>query len=173
MIEAVTAAVSNSQLVRVVAEQTSTTQSYSSNPTRVQSAAITAPYLSPHVDFNGGNSKPIFVVRDLATGEHIRQFPTEGQIRAYQQAQANAQMRQQAAAAEAQFRQSQNQAVAAQKSADLVKSSVEFRAARQEIKVQQHSEALPGQKAAGPKIGGSSGGSTEAAEVSTSLDTQA
>ena len=87
MIEAISATVSNSQLVRQVAEQTATTQSYSSNPTRVQAAAITAPYLSPHVDMNGGNSKPIFVVRDAATGESISQFTTEGKISAYQQAQ--------------------------------------------------------------------------------------
>ncbi len=167
MIEAVNAAVSNAQLVRVVAEQTSTTQSFSSNPTRVQAAAITAPYLSPHVDLNGGNSKPIFVVRDLATGEHIRQFPTEGQIRAYQSAQASAQARLQSAKTEASYA---NAADSAAKSADLVKSSVEFRQARQAVKANQE-QSVPGAHKAPVKSTGSGGGSTE--QRTTSVDTQA
>lgn len=167
MIEAVNAAVSNAQLVRAVAEQTSTTQSFSSNPTRVQAAAVTAPYLSPHVDLNGGNSKPIFVVRDLSTGEHIRQFPTEGQIRAYQNAQAQAQMRMQAAQAEMSRASAADNAA---KSADLVKSSVEYRQARQAVK-QNQEMAIPGQhKSEVKQAGETTGGSTEARV--TSVDTE-
>ncbi|MFA7276130.1 MAG: hypothetical protein WC043_04950 [Pseudobdellovibrionaceae bacterium] len=140
MIEAVNATVSNAQLLRSVAEQTSSTQVLSANPSRVQAAAIVAPYLSPHVDLNGGQSKPIFVVRDAATGEHVKQFPTEAQIRAYQRAQEVRSEAMTVQHAESQFLQQQ-------KSADIAKSSVEFRQVRQEIK--QYQEAtLPGQKAA-------------------------
>lgn len=143
MIEAVNAVVSNSQLLRSVAEQTSTTQTISSNPNRVQAAAITAPYLSPHVDYNGGNSKPIFVVRDSATGETVKQFPSEAQIRAYQKA---AQVQEQAYV-QMQFQQtgSDDAQAAAQRSADIAKSSIEFKQARQAIK-QQAEQSVPGQK---------------------------
>lgn len=132
MIEAVNAVVSNSQVLRSIAEQTSTTQTLSANPTRIQSAAVSAPYLSPHVDYNGGNSKPIFVVRDSTTGETLKQFPSEAQIRAYHRA---AQMREQVIAAQSQDRGGDAEA-AALRSADIAKSSVEFKAARQAVKQQ-------------------------------------
>lgn len=166
MIEAVNAAVSNAQMVRAVAEQTASTQSFAANPTRIQTAGVTAPYLSPHVDLNGGSSKPILVVRDSETGDRIRQFPTEGQIRAYQRAQANQVRAEASAQAEAQFR-------AQQQSADLVENSVQYRQARQEVKVQQR-QSLPGS--------GSEGGSSDSAKVggqrsqssgSNSVDTSA
>lgn len=137
MIEALNAVVSNSQLVRAVAEQTSSSNSFAANPTRVQSAAVTAPYLSPHVDLSGG-SKPIFVVRDLETGQHIRQFPTEAQIRAYQTAANQANARAQAQSIEYKSQQSSE----AQKSIDIAKSSVEFRAERQAIKTKQEAPAV-------------------------------
>ncbi len=170
MIEAVNAAVSNAQLVRVVAEQTSTTQSFSSNPTRVQAAAVTAPYLSPHVDLNGGNSKPIFVVRDLSTGEHIRQFPTEGQIRAYQNAKAAAQAQLQTMQSRAESSYSQVAENAAE-SADLVKSSVEFRQARQAVKSHQE-QAIPGAHKQAVKLAGSTGDAAPE-QRATSIDTKA
>lgn len=138
MIEAVNAVVSNSQVLRNIAEQTSTTQTLSANPTRIQSAAVSAPYLSPHIDYNGGNSKPIFVVRDSTTGETLKQFPSEAQIRAYHQA---AQMRERVIAAQAQNRGDDAEA-AALRSADIAKSSVEFKAARQAVKQQSEPAVL-------------------------------
>lgn len=168
MIEAISAVVSNSQLLRSVAEQTSTTQTLSANPTKIQSAAITAPYLSPHVDYNGGNSKPIFVVRDASTGETLKQFPSEAQIRAYQKA---AQVQEQVAA-QAHFQSGGPDAAqaAAQRSADIAKSSIEFKAARQAIK-QQTEIHIPGSSKGGGKSAVSTGGG-DTAEVSASVDTQ-
>jgi len=162
MIEAVNAISSNAQILRAVAEQTATTQSFASNPARVQAAAVIAPYLSPHVDLNGGSSKPILVVRDSETGEHVRQFPTEGQIRAYQRAKDSQARVQAQAVSDAQFKGQQEQA-------DLVENSVEFRQARQEVKVEQQ-QSLPGS--------GSTKGSSEAAPAvsvgkGSSVDTEA
>lgn len=179
MIEAVNAVTSNAQLLRAVAEQTATTQSFSSNPARVQSAATIAPYLSPHVDLNGGSSKPIFIVRDSETGSPIRQFPTEGQIRAYQRAQ-DAQVR---AQSQAQFDQQQAAAAAQQQfssqqeQVDLVENSVQFRQARQQVKAAEQ-QAVPGahagrsERATGSSGGATPGKTTESAQ-STSLDTSA
>ncbi len=170
MIEAVNAVVSNAQLLRSVAEQTSTTQTISANPAKVQSAAIIAPYLSPHVDYNGGNTKPIFVVRDAATGETVKQFPSEAQIRAYQRA---AKVQEQAAA-QIQFQQNTGGAdeaqAAAQRSADIAKSSIEFKQARQAVKQQTEMHIGGG----GGKVGraSSSAGSGDTAEVPASVDTQ-
>lgn len=168
MIEAVNAVVSNSQVLRSIAEQTSTTQNLAANPSRIQTAAISAPYLSPHVDYNGGNTKPIFVVRDSSTGETVKQFPSEAQIRAYQkaaavheQAMAQAQMQMPGGSGDAE--------AAAQRSADIARSSIEFKQARQAIK-HQNEQSLPGQKAA--KSEGSTG-TTGSTKVVTSVDTQA
>lgn len=170
MIEAVNAVVSNSSILRSVAEQTSTTQVLSANPSKIQSAAVAAPYLSPHVDYNGGNSKPIFVVRDSSTGETIKQFPSEAQIRAYTKA---AQVREQVMV-QSQFQGSDNGYAESEalKSADFAKSSVEFRAARQAVR--QQSEPAVFKPAGG---GGSSAtiGSSDASQYKavTSVDTQA
>ena len=85
MIEAVNASISNAQVARVIAEESTSSQSLAANPMRTQKAAIVAPYLSPHVRL-APDTKPIFVVRDTDTGAQLRQFPTEAQIRAYQKA---------------------------------------------------------------------------------------
>ncbi len=85
MIEAVNASISNAQVARVIAEESTSSQSLAANPVRVQKAGVSAPYLSPHVRL-APNTKPIFVVRDVDTGAQIKQFPTEAQIRAYQKA---------------------------------------------------------------------------------------
>lgn len=175
MIEAITAAVSNSQLVRQVAEQSSTMQSYSSNPSRVQSAAISAPYLSPHVNLNAG--KPIFIVRDSETGESLRQFPTEGQIKTYQNAQAKSQefARSQAAQAGNQQVEQQQNVTSDAAAAEIVKSSVEFKQIRQEVKVKEFNPG--GHKSEGPKLvsgqGSEASVSEKPAKVITSVDTKA
>lgn len=141
MIEALGAIVSNNQLVRSVAEQTSSSQSFAANPSRVQVAATSAPYFSPHVELNGGMSKPIFIVRDSATGDFVRQFPTEGQIRAYQRAMD---MRNQAIAESVSMTPG-GRGTSAEDSAIIAKSSVEFRQARQQIRHQEE-QSLPGAK---------------------------
>jgi ADP-ribosylglycohydrolase len=169
MIEAIGAVMSNSQLLRSVAEQTSTTQVLTANPSRIQAAAITAPYLSPHVDYNGGNSKPIFVVRDSSTGETVKQFPSEAQIRAYQKAAESRDV----AVAQAHFETGGATADAVeavmQKSADFAKSSVEFKQARQAVR-QQTEIHIPGAKSVKSTVGTTSGHDT--AEVPASVDTQ-
>ena len=167
MIEAVNAVVSNSQILRSIAEQTATTQNLSSNPARIQVAAASAPYLSPHVDYNGGNSKPIFVVRDSSTGETVKQFPSEAQIRAYSRA---AQVREQVIV-QSQFQgnNSQYAEAAALRSADIAKSSVEFKAARQAVRQQQAPAVFT------PDSSVKTEGSTDAVKFKSvsSVDTQA
>lgn len=167
MIEAVNAVVSNAQILRSMAEQVSATQNLSANPARIQTAAVSAPYLSPHVDFNGGNSKPIFVVRDSSSGEVIKQFPSEAQIRAYNKA---AQVREQVII-QAQFQRSGSDyaEAAALRSADIAKSSVEFKAARQAVRQQQAPAVFT------PDASVKTEGGTDAVKYKTvsSVDTQA
>jgi hypothetical protein len=134
MIEAVNSVVSNSQTLRSISEPVSTTQNLSVSPARIQTAAVVAPYLSPHVDLSGGNSKTIYVVRDSSTGETVRQFPSEAQIRAYAKAvNAREQM-----AIEAQFQGGEGDALetATLRSSDVAKSSVEYKEARQAVRQQ-------------------------------------
>lgn len=167
MIEAVNAVVSNAQILRSMAEQVSATQNLSANPARIQSAAVSAPYLSPHVDFNSGNSKPIFVVRDSSSGEVIKQFPSEAQIRAYNRA---AQVREQVII-QSQFQGSNSDyaEAAALRSADIAKSSVEFKAARQAVRQQQAPAVFT------PDASVKTEGGTDAVKykVVSSVDTQA
>jgi hypothetical protein len=86
MIEAATASVSNSQIIRSAVEQSSSAQTIAANPTRIQKVAVSnAPYLSPYVRLSPG-TKPILVVRDSDTGTQVNQYPTPAQIRAYQTA---------------------------------------------------------------------------------------
>jgi hypothetical protein len=140
MIEAVNAAVSNAQMVRAAAEQVSSTRSLSANPARIQSAA-TAPYLSPHVDFNGGMTKPLFIVRDSETGDAVRQFPTEAQIRAYQRAKESLARSADMARAESSIGKGSD----GQRAREIeVESSVQFREARKQVKSQEHQAPLPG-----------------------------
>jgi hypothetical protein len=146
MIEAVNAAVSSAQMVRAAAEQVSSARSFAANPARIQSAA-TAPYLSPHVDFNGGMTKPLFIVRDSETGDAVRQFPTEAQIRAYQRAK-EAQSR---AAAQAAMPEVGGGGDPQREQELMVESSVQFREARKQVKAQDQAP-LPG--TSGAKGGG-------------------
>lgn len=41
------------------------------------------PYLSRAISYNSDLKRPILQIRDTSTGESIRQFPTESQIKAY------------------------------------------------------------------------------------------
>lgn len=86
MIEAVNSVLSNASVIRVAAEQQSTVRSYAANPERIQEAAK-APYLSQHIALDGRSNKAVLQIRDTDTGDVLRQFPTEGQLKAYRVAQ--------------------------------------------------------------------------------------
>ncbi len=125
MIEAINASISNAPVVRAIAEEVSTSQS--ANPVRIQKAAVSAPYLSPHVRL-APNTKPVFVVRDVETGTQIKQFPTEAQIRAYQKAgEARAQMQAQPADGEA-------KTITPEQARVMVETSVQYKEERAAVK---------------------------------------
>lgn len=128
MIEAVNAAISTAPSVRAMAQQVAASESFSANPSNIQKAAISTAYSSKYIEL-APDIKPIFIVRDTSTGESVRQFPTEAQIRAYQRAQesrANAKF-------EAQF-EAQIGGNDAEKAAVLAQSSVQYKEVRKQIK---------------------------------------
>ena len=86
MIEAVNSVLSNSSASRTAVEQTSTVRSTAANPQRIQEAAQ-APFVSPAISIDRQSSRAIIQIRDSDTGDVVRQFPTEGQLKAYRQAQ--------------------------------------------------------------------------------------
>ena len=134
MIEAI-ASIATAPLMRTLTEEAT---SQSANPARVQKAAISTPYLSTHVRLSP-NSKPVFVVRDVDTGTQIKQFPTEGQIRAYQKA----------GQAKVQSQNSDSQSIISPEQAKiLVENSVEFKEERKAVQYKDE-VAVPGKSAAG------------------------
>ena len=140
MIEAVNAAISTSSSVRAMAEQVTIAESLSANPARIQKVSTAAAYLSPHVRLRP-DMKPIFVVRDSSTGEAIRQFPTEAQIRAYQRA---AEVK--ASAIEVPSPKAGQVDTASSPEVDkLVESSVQYREIREEIKQEAAPAPVPGE----------------------------
>lgn len=86
MIEAVNSVLSNANVTRVAAEQLSTTRSFVANPEKTQEVAR-APYVSPHISIDRSYNRAVLQIRDSETGDVVRQFPTEGQLRAYRDAQ--------------------------------------------------------------------------------------
>ena len=86
MIEAVKSTLSASTATRNVAAQNSTANSLSANPEKVQEAAR-APYVSPYIAIDRGSNRAVVQIRDSDTGDVVRQFPTQGQLSAYQTAQ--------------------------------------------------------------------------------------
>lgn len=123
MIEAVNASISTTPVVKAIAEETSSSTSFAANPSRSQKAAVGTPYLSLQVKL-APKSKPIFVVRDTETGNAIKQFPTEAQIRAYQKA---VEVRASAAASAA---KSASEDVSPEAAKAIAESSVEFKEER-------------------------------------------
>ncbi len=102
MIEAVNSVLSNTSATRGIAEQQTATRSFASNPDKVQEAAKT-PYVSPAISIDKQSNRAVIQIRDSESGDVLRQYPTEGQLKAYrtaqefserQQAQANSQLRQ-------------------------------------------------------------------------------
>lgn len=136
MIEAINASISNAPVVRAIAEEVSTSQSV--NPVRIQKAAVTAPYLSPHVRLSP-NAKPVFVVRDVETGTQIKQFPTEAQIRAYQKAgEARAQI-------QAQSSQGEVKSITPEQARIMIETSVQYKEERAAVKYDTQ-VSVPGAK---------------------------
>lgn len=86
MIEAVNSVLSNASLSRGAAEQQSASRSYAANPERVQEAAR-VPYISNHISVDAKYQKAVLQIRDSDTGDVVRQFPTESQLKAYRTAQ--------------------------------------------------------------------------------------
>ena len=152
MIEAINASISTAASVRAIAQQVTSTESLSANPARVQKVSTASNYSSKYVQL-APDIKPIFVVRDTSTGESIRQFPTEGQIRAYQRAQ---QVRD-AATAAVRPKVDAPQANTAE-AAVLLESSVQYKEVRAEVKkVDAPPPPLPGQTKAEVKVDGDTG----------------
>ena len=86
-IEAVNSVLSNAASTRGVVEQQSTTRSLSANPERTQEAAARTPYVSPYISIDRSSNRAVLQIRDSDTGDVVRQFPTEGQLKAYRTAQ--------------------------------------------------------------------------------------
>lgn len=89
MIEAVNSVLSNAPLARGSAEQQSTSRSFAANPERVQEVAK-APYVSPYIHVDVNFDRAVLQIRDSDTGDVLRQFPSESQLKAYTRAQAAA-----------------------------------------------------------------------------------
>ncbi len=87
MIEAVNSVLANASLVRGAVEQQSAAKSYAANPEKVQEVAQ-APYVSPYISVDRQSNKAVLQIRDSDTGDVVRQFPTEGQLKAYRTAQS-------------------------------------------------------------------------------------
>lgn len=87
MIEAVNSVLSNVSANRGAIEQQTATRNLAANPNKIQEAAEPKPYVSSAISIDKGSNKAVIQVRDTDTGDVVRQFPTEGQLKAYRQAQ--------------------------------------------------------------------------------------
>lgn len=86
MIEAVNSVLSNASSTKAVVEQQATTRSLAANPDKTQEVAR-APYVSPYISLDRGSNRAVLQIRDSDTGDVVRQYPTESQLRAYRNAQ--------------------------------------------------------------------------------------
>ncbi|MAZ76791.1 MAG: hypothetical protein CMH31_05765 [Micavibrio sp.] len=86
MIEAVNSVLSNASLSRGAAEQQSASRSYAANPEKIQESAR-VPYISNYISVDAKYQKAVLQIRDSDTGDVVRQFPTESQLKAYRTAQ--------------------------------------------------------------------------------------
>ena len=87
MIEAVATTLANAAYARVETQKLAV-QPASVRPLPVVKASVAAPYISPYVIVDETSSKAILAMRDSATGNIVRQYPAESQIRAYQRTEA-------------------------------------------------------------------------------------
>ncbi len=86
MIEAVNSVLSNASSTRAAVEQQTTTRSLAANPDRSQEVART-PFVSPYISLDRTSNRAVLQIRDSDTGDVLRQYPTETQLRAYRNAQ--------------------------------------------------------------------------------------
>jgi uncharacterized FlaG/YvyC family protein len=86
MIEAVNSVLSNASSTRAAVEQQSTTRTTAVNPDKVQEVAKT-PFVSPYISLDRSSNRAVLQIRDSDTGDVVRQYPTETQLRAYKNAQ--------------------------------------------------------------------------------------
>jgi len=86
MIEAVNSVLSNASSTRTAVEQQSTTRTTAVNPDKIQETART-PFVSPYISLDRSSNRAILQIRDSDTGDVVRQYPTESQLRAYRNAQ--------------------------------------------------------------------------------------
>ncbi len=162
MIEAVNMSVATSSMSKApaVAQVVSSAPDITAAPAKLN-VGVSAPYLSPHVNLVGFR-KPIFIIRDSTTGEHVRQFPSEAQIKAYTRS-ADAQAQAQAQAQSQQYEVQRYEAAVDQRA--LVESSVQYRQARAEVKqVEVKAEPQPQPL---PQPGAGSGSSSTQSTFST------
>ena len=88
MLEAVNSVLSNAPLLK--ASQESSVKSASQVERSDYVTVKSANYSSRNVELDIGSPRPILEIRDVSTGASLKRFPTEGQIRAYTQAQSAA-----------------------------------------------------------------------------------
>ena len=88
MIEAVNSVLSNVSANRGAIEQQTATRNLAANPDRIQEVATRkAPVAGTAISIDRSSNRAVLQVRDTDTGDVVRQFPTEGQLKAYRQAQ--------------------------------------------------------------------------------------
>ena len=83
MLEAVTTTLMNGVYTRVEAQKIAP-QPVAVRPAPLVQSTVAAPYISPYVMMSETSSRAILAVRDTATGNVTRQYPSERQLRAYQ-----------------------------------------------------------------------------------------
>lgn len=82
MIEAVKSTVASSALLRGNVDQSSTLNSFTANPDKLQ-AVTQAPYISPTVRVDPTTKVAILEFREALTGEVLAQIPSEQALRTY------------------------------------------------------------------------------------------
>ena len=81
MLEAVNSSVSNAQLIRGNAEQTSSTRSLAANPSKIQEVAQ-APFISPYVHYDSNYKTAVLALRDRDTGDFLTTIPSDAKLEA-------------------------------------------------------------------------------------------
>lgn len=76
MIEAVNSTLQNAAITRPVASQSSTTESLTANPQKVQKTT-SAPFVSPFIFVDSANEQVVLQIRNGETGDAISQYPSQ------------------------------------------------------------------------------------------------
>lgn len=75
MLEAVNSTLQSAQVLKPIVAQTSTSESLSANPERVQKST-SAPFVSPFIFVDSANQQVVLQIRNNETGDAISQFPS-------------------------------------------------------------------------------------------------